>query len=302
MNSKRTPDEAFENLSNYAFAPHYLEDLSGFTGLRLHYLDEGERHARQTFLCLHGQPTWSYLYRKMIPVFSSAGHRVIAPDLFGFGRSDKPVAESDYTFDFHRQSLLRLIEKLDLQNITLVCQDWGGLLGLTIPMSMPERFSRLLVMNTTLAVGKAPTIASGLAFQAWRTFNKLNPDLAISKLVRGSEPYISLEEAKGYDAPFPDQSYKAGVRIFPELVPSRPDAPEAALARAAKQWWANEWTGQSFMAVGMKDLILGAAVMQDLRKTIRNCPTPLEIRQAGHFVQESGKEIALAALQAFAQI
>src|SRR3546814_4922081 len=136
----RTPDERFENLPGYDFRPHYLDQAND---LRMHYLDEG-RHSSRTFLCLHGQPTWSYLYRRMIPVFTAAGHRVVAPDLFGFGRSDQPREDSVYTFDFHRDSLIALIRALDLKDIVLVCQDWGGLLGVRIPVTMPAIFTGLL--------------------------------------------------------------------------------------------------------------------------------------------------------------
>jgi haloalkane dehalogenase len=147
----RTPDDRFTGLPGYDFAPHYLEQTNG---LRMHYLDEGMSD-QPVFLCLHGQPSWSYLYRKMIPVFAGHG-RVIAPDLFGFGRSDKPIADEAYSFDFHRNALLELITALDLRDITLVCQDWGGILGLTLPMDMADRFSRLIVMNTALATGTMP--------------------------------------------------------------------------------------------------------------------------------------------------
>src|SRR4029079_7698876 len=135
------------------FQPFYVEGLPGYPGLRMHYADEGARNAETVLLCLHGQTTWAYLYRRMIPVFVQAGHRVVAPDLFGFGRSDKPIDEGAYTFDFHRNSLIALIQLLELHQVTLVCQDWGGLLGLTIPMDFPDRFERLLVMNTALATG-----------------------------------------------------------------------------------------------------------------------------------------------------
>ena len=134
----RTTEERFVNLPGYGFSPSYAANMPGYEGLRLHYLDEGPRDAQQVFLCLHGQPTWAYLYRKMIPVFVQAGHRSVAPDFFGFGRSDKPVDESVYTFAFHHETLQRFIEHLDLRHITLVCQDWGGILGLTLPMDMPE--------------------------------------------------------------------------------------------------------------------------------------------------------------------
>ena len=163
----RTPDERFTGLPDWPYAPRYLARPDG---LRLHYVDEGSPAAARTFLCLHGQPTWSYLYRRMMPIFVIAGHRVIAPDFAGFGRSDKPVDDKAYTFDFHRRSLINLIEALDLRNITLVVQDWGGLIGLTLPMAMPDRFEALLVMNTTLGTGDEP-LSQG--FLDWRDFSNL---------------------------------------------------------------------------------------------------------------------------------
>lgn len=292
----RTPDAAFLGLPGYPFAPQYLDDLPGYAGLRLHYLDEGPPTAAQTFLCLHGEPSWSYLYRHMVPVFTAAGHRAVAPDLYGFGRSDKPVEDSAYSFDFHRGSLLRLIERLNLHNITLVCQDWGGLLGLTLPMEMPERFTRLLVMNTALATGDVPL---GEGFLAWRQF-AAQPDLDVPALFRRACSGLSDAVAAAYGAPFPDAAHKAGVRTFPMLVPDRPDAPGAELSRQARDWWSHTWTGQSFMAVGMQDPVLGPPAMQYLRGLIRNCPPPLEIEGGGHFVQEdAGERIARAALEAF---
>ena len=286
----RTPDERFADLPGFPFAPHYLAELSGqppYAGLRMHYLDEGPRGAKHVALCLHGQPSWSYLYRRMIPV---------APDLFGFGRSDKPVDEAVYTFDFHRESLRLFIEKLDLRHIMLVCQDWGGLLGLTLPMDMPGRFDRLLVMNTTLGVGDEPL---GKGFLDWRAFSNANPDMAIGRLFKRGAVHLSEAEASAYDAPFPDASYKAGVRRFPNLVPDRPDAPGAALSRRARAWWGKDWQGESFMAVGAKDPVLGPPVMAHLRTMIRNCPEPMIVPEGGHFVQEWGTEIAQEAVRRF---
>jgi pimeloyl-ACP methyl ester carboxylesterase len=288
----RTPEERFENLPGYAFRPHYLEHANG---LRMHYLDEG-RHAGKTFLCLHGQPTWSYLYRRMIPVFTAAGHRAVAPDLFGFGKSDKPREDAAYTFDFHRDSLIALIRALDLHDVVLVVQDWGGLLGLTIPMKMPERFTGLLVMNTALGTGDQP-LTQG--FRDWRDWNNKNPDMAIAKLMKRSCPHLSDAEAAAYEAPYPDKDYKGGVRRFPNLVPDAPDAPGAALSQRAREFWKNDWTGTSFMAIGMTDPVLGPPVMHGLRKLIRNCPAPLELPEAGHFVQEWGERLAQEALARF---
>lgn len=296
MNKLRTPEECFMNLPGFSWPPNYLDDLQGYDGIRVHYIDAGPADAAKTWLCLHGQPTWSYLYRKMVPVFVKAGHRVIAPDLIGFGRSDKPVEDSVYTFDFHRGMLLSLMDRLDLQNILLVCQDWGGLLGLTLPMSRPDRFSGLLVMNTTLGTGDVP-LSDG--FLAWRAFVRNRPDFDIAGLMKRSAPVLSAQEASAYVAPFPDDRYRAGVRRFPDLVPDRPDAPGAELSRKARTWWQNEWKGKSLMAVGMKDPVLGPPVMRDLQTIIRNCPPPVEVPEAGHFVQEWGQGVAEKAVKAF---
>lgn len=294
MKLLRTPDERFANLPGYSFAPHYVDDLPGYAGLRIHYLDEGPRDAAKTYLCLHGQPTWSYLYRHMIPVFTGAGHHVIAPDFAGFGKSDKPADDAAYTFTFHRDMLLRLIERLDLKNIVLVVQDWGGLIGLTLPMEMPERFTSLLIMNTAFATGDAPL---GQGFLDWRAWSNKNPDMPVGKLMSRSMPHLSPGELAAYDAPFPDATFKGGVRRFPNLVPEHPDAEGAALSRRARDWWRSEWTGKSLMAVGMKDPVLSPPVMAYVRSQIRHCPPPLEITEGGHFVQEWGVPIAQAALE-----
>ena len=291
----RTPEERFAGLPGYTYAPHYLDDLAEHGGLRLHFIDENPGSAGPVFLCLHGEPTWSYLYRRMIPVFAATGARVVAPDLFGFGRSDKPVEDATYTFSFHRQTLLAFIERMDLRNITLVVQDWGGLLGLTLPMAMPERFSRLIVMNTTLATGETP----GPGFDAWKAYAAANPDLPVGALMKRSTPHLTAAEVAAYDAPYPDVRYKAGARRFPQMVMVSPDMEGADVSRAAVRWWQQAWRGQSFMAVGMKDPVLGPDVMARLRGVIRGCPAPMEIAEGGHFVQEWGEDIARAAVAAF---
>ena len=292
----RTPDRRFESLPGFNFAPRYVERLDGFEGLRMHYLDEGRADAAKTFLCLHGEPTWSYLYRKMIPVFTAAGHRVIAPDFFGFGRSDKPVDDATYTFDFHRDSLIRLIEHLALTDITLVVQDWGGLLGLTLPVDMPERIAGLIVMNTALGTGE---VSLGQGFIDWRAYVKANPDLDVARLMGRACPHLGAAECDAYAAPFPDMRSKAGVRRFPEMVPDKPDMDGAALSRKARDFWQTAWLGQTFMAIGMQDHVLGPPAMRALQKQIRGCPEPMEIAEAGHFVQEWGAEVAAGALATF---
>jgi len=290
MHALRTPDERFADLSGYAFTPHYLEHQ----GLRVHFLDEGPRDAAVTALCLHGNPTWSYLYRKMMPAFNAAGLRVVAPDLIGFGRSDKLTVEAEHTWDLQRGMLLAFVERLDLKNIMLVVQDWGGLLGLTLPMAMPGRFTRLLVMNTGLGIG---TVTEG--FRQWRAYSNSQTDLPVGKLIARGKPDMTAAEIAAYDAPFPDLSYKAALRAFPNLVPDGENAPGAALSREAAAFWRERWQGESFMAIGMRDPVLGSPVMQALARTIRDCPPPLELPEAGHFVQEWGAPIASAALRRF---
>ena len=290
MKVLRTPDDRFQALPGFAFEPHYLEHQ----GLRVHYIDEGPADAAVTALCLHGNPSWTYLYRHMIPVFRAAGLRVVAPDLIGFGRSDKPAEESAHGFDFHRGMLLDFVQRLDLKNVILVCQDWGGIFGLTLPMEQPERFTRLLVMNTALATG---SLTEG--FKQWRAYSNSQPDMAVGKLLARGKPEMSAAEAAAYDAPFPDASYKAALRAFPNLVPDGADAPGAAISRQAETFWREHWSGESFMAIGMKDPVLGGAPMHALQATIRNCPPPLEVAEGGHFVQEWGAPIAAAALAHF---
>jgi len=290
MDALRTPDERFAGLPGYPWAPHYLD----YKGLRVHYLDEGPRDAAVTALCLHGNPSWSYLYRHMIPVFTVAGLRVVAPDLIGFGRSDKPVEPAPHSFDFHRGMLLDFVERLDLKNVMLVVQDWGGIFGLTLPLAAAPRYTRLLVMNTGLPTGE---VTEG--FRQWRAYSNSQPDLPVGKLIRRGKPSMSDAEAAAYDAPFPDASYKAALRAFPNLVPDGHDAPGAATGREALGFWRERWAGQSFMAIGMQDPVLGPPAMQSLRKVIRNCPPPMEVADGGHFVQEWGGPIADAALRHF---
>ena len=287
----RTPDARFADLPGWPHEPRYFTRADG---LRMHYVEAESSGAAKTWLCLHGQPTWSYLYRRMIPVLATAG-RVIAPDFLGFGRSDKPVDEATYTFDFHRDAVLELIAALDLRNIVLVVQDWGGLIGLTLPMAMTDRFTGLLVMNTALGTGDE-LLSDG--FLAWRDYSNRNPDMDIGKLMQRGCPHLTPQEAAAYNAPYPDASYKAGVRRFPNLVPDRPDDPGAASSHQARDFWRNDWQGKSLMAIGMKDPVLGPPVMRALHNHLRNCPPPLEIADGGHFVQEWGEQIAQAAVAA----
>lgn len=298
MQTVRTSDERFENLPDWAFEPHYVEGLDGYDAIRMAYVDEGQRDADHTFLCLHGEPSWSYLYRHMIPHFVASGARVVAPDLIGFGRSDKPVKDSDYTFHFHRNALLRFVETLDLQNVTLVCQDWGGLLGLTLPMDMKSRFNRLIVMNTALGLGTG----ASEGFNAWRDYVANTPNLPVGAILKRATPHLNDAEVAAYDAPFPDDEHKAGARRFPALVMTEPDMEGVNTSKRAAKFWSTEWEGESFMAIGMQDPVLGPPAMHALAKLIRGCPEPLEIADGGHFVQEWGNIVAPAALKHFGDI
>lgn len=298
IDALRTPDECFADLPDFPWTPRYIDDLPGYEGLRCAVIDEGPKAVAPTFLCLHGEPTWSFLYRRMIPVFLASGARVVAPDLFGFGRSDKPVDDAVYGFHFHRRMLLALVERLDLKDITLVVQDWGGLIGLTLPVDegFRGRLSRLIAMNTTLATGRSPSEG----FLAWRAYAKANPDLAVGALLGRGTPHLTAAECAAYDAPFPDIRYKAGVRAFPERVMTDPGMEGIEESLAAQAFWSRDFKGEVFMAIGEADMVLGPPVMEDLRRYLPKCPEPLRIREAGHFVQEWGGPVAEAALRSFA--
>ena len=231
MQVLRTPDERFANLPDYPFAPKYAVIPDGAHGtLRVHYVDEGPREGR-AILCLHGEPTWSFLYRKMIPPLAAAGYRAIAPDLVGFGRSDKPADRADYTYARHLDWLRASIDALGLQRIVLVAQDWGGLLGLRLVAEMPERFDAVVVANTFLPTGDEPPNA---AFARWRDASQRMPRFdAGSILARTCTPPLTDDIAAAYDAPFPDESFCAGARAFPMLVPTTPDDVSAVPNRAA---------------------------------------------------------------------
>lgn len=297
----RTPDARFAGLPDYPWAPHYISDLPSLSGLRMHYLDEGgQPHPSDgdqiTWLCLHGNPAWSYLYRKMIPVFVAAGHRVVAPDLVGFGKSDKPKKDTAHSFTWHRQTLLELVERLDLRNVVLVVQDWGGLLGLTLPHAQPDRYRGLLVMNTLLATGES---ALPPGFLAWRAMCAQKPEFDVARLFARGNPHMQVAECAAYEAPFPDRGHRAALRAFPPMVPEHLDDDGAEVSRTARAFWQDSWAGQSMMVVGAQDPVLGLPVMQALQHTIRGCPVPRVLPHAGHFVQEHGAAIAHEAVEYF---
>jgi haloalkane dehalogenase len=223
----RTSDERFANLPGFPFSPRYIE----INGARVHYVDEGEG---ETILCLHGEPTWAYLYRKMIPILAQS-HRVIAMDFIGFGRSDKFSNPIEYTYEMHRATIAAFVEKLDLRGITAVVQDWGGLLGLRVATQMADRFARLVIMNTGLPTGDVPATEG---FLKWRAYAMATPDMPCGTIVRRSavnRESITDEIVAAYDAPFPDATYKAGAQMFPRLVPIEPDQAGAADMREARE-------------------------------------------------------------------
>ncbi|MDQ2651213.1 MAG: haloalkane dehalogenase [Actinomycetota bacterium] len=232
METLRTPDDRFERLEGYPFEPHYVEIPDGDGGtLRVHHLDEGDPSG-PVVLLLHGEPSWSYLYRHMIPPLAAAGCRVIAPDLVGFGRSDKPADREDYTYARHVAWLTaQVFDALDLRGITLVCQDWGGLLGLRLVAADPDRFAAVVAANTYLPTGDGKP---GKAFLDWQRFSQETPQFPVGFIINGGcTTDLSPEVIAAYDAPFPDESFKEGARQFPKLVPTSPDDPEAPANRAA---------------------------------------------------------------------
>jgi len=286
MKLLRTPDERFKGLPGYPFKPHYAE----VEGVRIHYVDEGH-HDHETVLMMHGEPSWSYLYRKMIPVVVESGYRVIAPDLVGFGKSDKPAEMSDYSYQKHVSWMTGLITLLDLENMTLVCQNWGGLIGLRIAAEQEERFKRICVSNTGLPAGKGKPSE---AFLWWREYSQKSPDLNIGEIVsRACVNKLEPGVMAAYDAPFPDDSYKAGARIFPALVPTSPDDP--AVPANLKAWEVfSRWEKPFLTAFSDSDPITrgGDAHFQ---KTIPGAKgmKHTTIMNAGHFVQEDkGREWA----------
>jgi haloalkane dehalogenase len=231
MKVLRTPEERFKNLKGFPFEPRYAEVPDGEGGrLRIHYVDEGPRNA-EPVLMMHGEPSWSFLYRKMIPIFIGAGYRAVAPDLVGFGRSDKPADRSDYTYNRHVGWMEAWLEQVDLKRITLVCQDWGGLIGLRLLAAHPERFARAVVANTGLPTGDFPISE---AFLQWRKFSVEVPEFNVGAIINmGTLSDLPVEILEAYNAPFPDETYKEGARIFPSLVPISPDDPAAPANRLA---------------------------------------------------------------------
>ena len=291
MEVLRTPAERFAGLPGYPFEAHYLEAPDGEGGsLRIHYVDEGPPDADPVLL-LHGEPSWSYLYRKMIPVLTAAGHRAVAPDLVGFGRSDKPARREDYTYQRHVDWMRALVEGLNLRNITLVGHDWGGLIGLRLAAEHPDRFARIVAANTFLPTGDRP---AGEAFLRWQRYSQETPEFHVGGIVKGAcVTDLSAEVIAAYDAPFPDDRYKAGARIFPVLVPTSPEDPAVPANR--KAWEVlRRWEKPFLTAFSDSDPVTrgGDRLFQRLVPGTKGQPHTT-IEGAGHFLQEDkGEELA----------
>ncbi len=291
MDILRTPDERFMSLPGYPFAPHYVD----VDGLRIHYLDEGPRDAAVALL-LHGEPSWSYLYRKMVPVLTAAGMRVIAPDLVGFGRSDKLASRAEYTYQRHVDWMKGAMTALDIQRATLVCQDWGGLIGLRLLAEETHRFSGAVAANTFLPTGDQPL---GEAFHKWRKHSQESPDFRCGKIVRkGCARPMDPEVEAAYDAPFPDDRYLEGARQFPMLVPATPEDPATPANRAA--WQVLMTLELPFLtAFGDSDPITrGADKILQLAIPGARERRHVTLERAGHFLQEDvGEELATVVVE-----
>jgi haloalkane dehalogenase len=295
MDILRTPDERFENLPGYPFRPNYLEIPGGVvpgsgSTLLVHYVDEGPSGG-PVVLLLHGEPSWSYLYRKMIPPLVAAGYRVVAPDLIGFGRSDKPAQVEDYSYQRMVAWTRATIEILALQDITLFCQDWGGLIGLRILAEDSQRFSRLVAANTGLPVGgEMPE-----AFFQWQRFSQKVSKFPIGRIINGATvSSLSREVLAAYEAPFPDESYKSGARVMPSLVPTDPHDPEARINRDLWRRKLAKWPNPVLTAFSDSDPITGGGeqVFQRLMPGAKG-RSHVTIEAAGHFLQEEkGEELA----------
>jgi haloalkane dehalogenase len=286
MKVLRTPEAAFEGVTDYPFAPHYLDvtDALSSANLRVHYIDEGPRDA-PVVLMMHGEPSWSYLYRKMVAPVVAAGFRVVAPDLIGFGKSDKPAAQSDYSYARHVAWMRSWVEQLDLQNVTLACQDWGSLVGLRLVAEMPDRFAGVALSNGGLPEGgDAPR-----AFAIWRAFSKWSPVFPIGKIVSaGTKRGLSPEEIAAYDAPFPNSSFKAGARIFPSFVPFENNV---AIPDQKRAWQVfDTWEKPFLCCFSDQDRITRGGESRFIGRVPGTSGQNHRSLHGGHFIQEDDPE------------
>lgn len=287
----RTPEERFRDLPDFPFESHYQE----VEGIRIAYLDEGPRDAAQTVLLLHGEPTWSYLYRKMVPPIAEAGHRVVVPDFPGFGRSDKLSDRSEYTYQRYVDWMRGFLESLNLGGLTLFCQDWGGLVGLRLVAENPERFARVVAANTGLPTGEGRMTD---AFRDWQRFSQETPEFPVGQIVNGGcATDLPADVVAAYDAPFPDETYKEAARIWPSLVPTSPDDPAAPANRRA--WQALERFEKPFLTAFSDGDPITRGGERPFQERVAGAKGRKHkvIEGAGHFLQEDkGPECAKVVL------
>ena len=293
MKILQTPDERFNSLPDWPYQPVYTminaTSAADAVTLRVHHIDTGTLTSGETILCMHGEPSWSYLYRKMITKFVAAGHRVVAPDLIGFGRSDKPTQTADYTYERHVDWMTQWLVNNDLRNLTLVCQDWGGLIGLRLVAAMPERFARVVAANTFLNTGDRPPSD---AFMAWRKYSQETPVFNVGAIMQGGCKIKPLDDnvRAAYDAPFPDDSYKAGARVFPTLVPISPDDPSAQAN--IKAWQSLRKFDKPFLTAFSDSDPVTTGGDKYFQREIPGCAGQphTTIKDAAHFLQEDAAE------------
>ena len=299
MKVLRTPDTAFAGIQGFLFPPHYLEiaDPEDGTPLRIHYVDEGPRDA-SPILLMHGEPTWSYLYRNFIPPLVAKGHRVVAPDLIGFGKSDKPASRDDYSYERHVAWMSDWLTQLDLRNITLFCQDWGGLIGLRLVAAFPDRFARLVISNTYLPIGEN----IGPGFDAWRAFSQATPEFKTGRIVDGGcARDLTSSEIAAYNAPYPDESYQSGARQFPLLVPITPE--HASVAENKTAWTVLEaFTKPVLTCFGDQDRVLGHLDAEVQRRIPGAKGQPHRRINASHFCQEDCADELVTLIDAFTRV
>ncbi|MBO6506568.1 MAG: alpha/beta fold hydrolase [Kordiimonadaceae bacterium] len=292
----RTDDSRFSELNGWAFEPRYTDTLPSSRGLRLHYIDEGPRPARRTILCLHGQKTWSYAFRKAVPIMIGQGFRVVAMDYYGFGRSDKPIGDDFYDFGAHRKSVLELIDELQLENVIIAGFDWGGWIGSTIPMDRPGAIKGLLLGNFMHHLPEE-TIWAG--FEVWRASHNAQDDPEVSETLASFEDKLSPDELRGFDAPFPDKVHKAGVRAFPNMVPLEDTVSTAHITRQAIDFLSHEWNGVCQLVAGTQDPVLGLPSLGVAQTRIRGALPIIKLTQSGPLVFEHSNDFLKKALAAF---
>ncbi len=283
----RTPDHCFANLEDWDYRPRYTSQLTGFENLRMHYLDEGNKDAPQTIICLHGYNSWGYTFRKAIPYFLAQNFRVIVPDLFGFGRSDKPTNEVEFSFEYHRNSIIQFIEHLGLDTVYLAGFDLGGWIAATLPLDYPNRIKGLMLGNTSIYSSDSQ-IWPG--FHLWKSIQNTKQNPNVIDCFFENDSYLTQAQLDGFRAPFPDFRYKAGLRSLPNLIPTAPDHSAAIISDASLEYLRTDWSGTCVCIAGLKDPIFGARTMVPLKLAIRNSAPLIKLENSGLFIFEQAKD------------